>query len=224
MQIEDRRRHEIIEAVKSGAADRVAELLAADAGLIGVRTDGGESLLLTAVYYGARPVVDLLLSRGVRLDIFEAAAVGDADRLRAHLEAHPESVNDFSHDGWTPLHLAAFFGREEAARTLLEAGADVTLRARNRQANTPLHAALASRKTALAKLLLEHGAEQDVPDDSGYTPLLLAAGNGNRSMVEELIARGVNLHARNQAGQTARMLAEEKGHLEVAEVLTRSGG
>ena len=87
-------------------------------------------------------------------------------------------MNAFAFDGWTPLHLAAFFGQLDAVRILLDSGADLRAVSRNSMKNTPLHAATAGKHEQIARLLLEHGADPHAIDAGGYTPAKIAAENG----------------------------------------------
>jgi uncharacterized protein len=141
---------DMLTAVKAGDVARVRELLAADAGLANARSESGDSAILLAKYYGKQEVADILLAAGAELNIFEAAAVGDTGRIAALLAAAPDHVRAYAHDGWTPLHLAAFFGQREAAELLLDRGAETEARSRNAQNNTPLQAATAGNQAALA--------------------------------------------------------------------------
>ena len=77
-----------------------------------------------------------------------------------------------SSDGWTPLHLAAFFGKGDAARLLLNKGASVTARSTNQMANTPLHAAAAGKHAEIVKLLLDHGANANARQHGGWAPCI----------------------------------------------------
>jgi hypothetical protein len=72
---------------------------------LNARNESGDTLLLAAAYSGRREIFDLLIARGAGVNLYEAAAVGLADRVAAHLDGDPGSVNSYSHDGWTPLHL-----------------------------------------------------------------------------------------------------------------------
>jgi ankyrin repeat protein len=67
----------------------------------------------------------------------------------------------WSGDGFTALHLAAFFGEAGAARVLLSSGADVHALSRNPLAVPPLQSAVAAGERELAQLLLEAGARPD---------------------------------------------------------------
>ena len=102
--------------------------------------------------------------------VFEAAEQGDVDRLRELLEHDPAVVDAFGDHGFQPLPLACFYGHVEAARVLLERGADPNTLSRNEHVKTnALHAAAASENKSrevrleLCVLLLEHGADPSIP-------------------------------------------------------------
>ena len=144
-----------IDAIKAGEFERVKAMVSADPTLIDARSRTGESAILTAVYHRQKEIVNLLVARGATLSIFEACAAGEIERVERLLhEARAArwraGVNDYSADGWTPLHLAAFFGHPKIAELLLAHGADVIARSRDANGNTPLHAALAGNHKFVA--------------------------------------------------------------------------
>src|SRR5208282_6605082 len=98
-----------------------------------------------AVRAGDLARVKELVAADPSLAVFAAAILGDTEQLTELLAANRSLVGLLSNDGWTPLHLAAFFGKTEAARLLLNKGAIVTARSTNQMENMPLHAAAASR-------------------------------------------------------------------------------
>src|SRR5215218_10241652 len=100
--------------------------------------------LLQAVYRGDQARVDELLAADPELDVFEAAAVGQADRMRELLDEGPGLANAWAEDGFQPLGLACFFGHLEAARLLVERGAEVDSASRNDFKVMPLHSAAAT--------------------------------------------------------------------------------
>ncbi|MFC3918361.1 ankyrin repeat domain-containing protein [Deinococcus metalli] len=79
-------------------------------------------------------------------------------------------MNAVSPDGFTPLGLASFFGRAEAAQVLLEAGADVHAVSRNPMQVQPLHSAVAGNHEALARVLVAAGADVNAEQADGFTP------------------------------------------------------
>ncbi len=211
---------ELFEAVQAGDVAGVRKLIAAQPALVHAKNDGSMSPLMLATYFGRRDVADLLLEHGAEADIFTAAALGMTERITELLKEDGGLVSALSPDGWTALHLAAHFGQVEAARTLIESGADVGARSRNGLANMPIHAALAGRHNEMARLLLAHGAEVNARQHGGFTPLHAAAQDGDRTNVALLLEHGADPRAVTDDGKTPRMLAEEAGHTEVAQLLT----
>ena len=178
----------LIEAVKEGDVARVKAIVGETPSLASGRVASGESPVMAAVYRGHHQVIAVLLDAGAEVDVFAAAATGRTDDLRRGLDV-TGAVGAYAYDGWTPLHLAAFFGHVDAARTLLSAGADVTAVSRNGLTNTPLHAAAAGKHGDVALLLLAHGADAHVVDAGGYTSLQIASQNQLGAVVEAMTAK-----------------------------------
>ena len=200
-------------------------MVSADPALIDAHNRGGESAILTAVYHRQKEIVNLLVARGAALSIFEACAAGELEHVERLLEDGPDpsAINAHGTDGWTPLHLAAFFGHAKIVELLLASGADPAARSKNPNANTPLHAALAANQKMAAGLLIGHGSDLDAPDGGGWRPLHLAAANNNLDSMRTLIAQGADLRATNKEGLTPIAMAEQKNHKEAAAFLKRHG-
>jgi ankyrin repeat protein len=178
----------LIDAAKTGDLSRVEEMLGARPVLALKRLSSGETALMSALYHGQKAVVEALVRHGAVADVFSAAATGQLPELHDALRDE-EAVHAYSYDGWTPLHLAAFFGRLDAARVLLESGADVHAVSRNSLANTPLHAATAGKHADIALLLLKHGANPDTPDAGGHSARHIAAENKLEAVTRTLAGR-----------------------------------
>ncbi len=120
---------ELIAAVVKDDTVRARAILDHDPHLLRMRTPNG-TLVLTAVYHGANKALGLLLERTPEdaLSLHEAAATGNARRLKTILGQSRTRVNAGSAEGFTPLGLAAFFGHLDAAKVLLEHGADVNFK------------------------------------------------------------------------------------------------
>ena len=207
---------EMMEAVAAGDTERVTAMLAEDETLASARGDDGVSAVLLARYRFDRPTLEALLAADPELDLFEASAVGRVDRVRASLDDDPESVRQLSADGFTALHLAAFFGKPEIARLLLDSGARVDTYTTNEFANQPLHAAAAGRHIEICRLLLAAGADANATQHGGYTPLHEAAQSGDVELVELFLSAGADPTLAVADGGTPADLAETAGHHDVA--------
>lgn len=213
------RSDELIEAAKAGNGARVREILGDEGSLAGTRAASGETPIMAALYRGHRDLASELADRversGAPLDIFAAAALG---RLAATLPTG-EPVNGYAYDGWTPLHLAAFFGQRAAAERLLAAGADLGAISRNALANTPLHAAVAGGHVDLSVMLIERGADVHAKDAGAHTPLHIAAEANYLPIVRGLLARGADPHAVDAEDKTPLSRAAARNHTAVVDLI-----
>jgi ankyrin repeat protein len=153
--------------------------------------------LLQALYQGDRVRVDELLAADPKLDVFEAAAFGRTDRLRELLDEDPSRANEFGDDGFHPLGLACFFGHVEAARLLLDRGADVNALSTNEDVQTAaIHAGAAAQGTdettryELVKLALEHGADPNLEQGGGFRAIDAARQNRDARIEQLLLENG----------------------------------
>ena len=173
--------------------------------------------LLLAIYRGKPDEITAALDGRPAPTMFEAAALGDAKRVRELAAARPAAVDVRSPDGWPPLHLAAHFGHGDAVDALLELRADVHARSSNGEANQALHAAIAGRVTArIVSRLLARGADVNARASGDHTALHEAAFRGNLEIAQLLLAHGADATIRNQDGHTALDVAEAKGHAMLA--------
>ncbi len=211
------------ESVKKGDLGAVQTALAEDPELLNATNDAGQSAFLLAMYYRQRETANYLLSLRPKLDLFDTCVAGETGRVLERIRTDPALLEAKSSDGWTPLHLAAFFGHAELADALLARRAEIDAQSSNAMKNTPLHAAAAGGQVALVELLLKRGANPNAKQEGGWTALHAAAQAGNREMVEVLIANGAHVNARAGNNQSPLDLAFSKGHEEIAALLEQLG-
>ena len=207
--------HKLIAAVKSSDVETVRAPLGEQPDLVNARDETGDSILLMALYERKPGIRDVILAHRPGISIFEAAALGDTGLVKDTLACFPELVHAFSHDGFTALHLAAFFGHGETAAALLDAGADVNAPSTNQtlaHRATPLHSAIAAGQREVATILLSGGADPNARQEGGITPLHAAAGAGDDVLVRDLLARGADRNARTDDHRTAAEIARLCGH------------
>jgi len=168
----------IFELIDAGEAAAVRELLAREPEAAAAHDEQGLTALMRAAYRGG-DVFAAVREAEPQLDPFDRIMVGESTGLPA-----PDA---FTPDGFTPLHLAAFAHNVEAARALLEAGADPNVLATASFARvTPLGTCAFAGANDVARVLLEHGADPTLTADHGFTPIDSALQNGNDELVELL--------------------------------------
>jgi ankyrin repeat protein len=213
---------EFIAAIKRNDVAEVQALLDESQDLVHAK-DGDNSAVLTAVYYGARDVVPVLLERGAVLNFFEAVAVGEVEQALRMLNESPSLATAYSHDGFTGLMLASFFGHFDIVKELLSRGAEVNAVARNPMKVMALHSAVARKHTQIAQLLMEHGADVNAAQQGGFTPLLEAVHNEQVEMVGLLLAHGADPNQKNDEGVSPLALAQSRGNATICTLLTDHG-
>ncbi len=216
---------EMLAAVKGDHLARIVDLLEEDAALIDAKNDEGDSAILLAIYYGHRDAAQILLSKGAALNIWEASAAGETARVARHLQRDGSLLDAVSHDGFTPLQLAAFFGHLEIAELLLEKGANPNVISQNQTfaRGVPiLQSAVAGGHTGIVRALLAHGANVNIRSAEGLSALHAAAFEGNADVVKLLLAHGADINARTNDGESAQGIAEKKGNTEIVVLLRQS--
>jgi ankyrin repeat protein len=215
---------EVMDYIVSGDADGLRELLAGDPSLAQGVDDAGVSLLLQARYRGETELVDILRAAKPSLDLFEAAALGDVARVSELLDAEPFIVSALAPDGFSALHLAAFFRQPSVEQLLLDRDADVNAEADNSSHVLPLHSAVAGGNARCVQILLDAGADVDARQHGGWTPLMAASERGDLEIVRALLAAGADPSLRSEDGRSSFDFAEAEGNAEVVSALKEAGG
>jgi hypothetical protein len=192
----------LFDAIAAHDRDRVRALIADDPGLARKRNADGVSAVLWACYVREPELARELGDAAGVLDVFEAAALNRADRVRELVTADASLLTAVTPDGYHALGLAAFFAAPDALRVLLDAGAEVNQAATNVMGVTALHSAAASGRTDLVQALLDAGADPNARQQQGWTALHAAVHRGDEEMAKALLAAGADPQARTDDGTT----------------------
>lgn len=177
-------------AALQGNSDIAKTLIEHGAGLEAVSEQQGSRSLHLAAEFGHVSVVALLLDN------------------RANIEAKDDHKR-------TPLMRAAAGGHPEAVRLLLDRGADFDAR-EGKYGQAPIHEAAFQGRFEVIRLLLEYGADVRVTDNTGLTPLRMAAlpqsfsRIGDASLLEYLVVHGADPNAKDTSGMS--ILAHARHH------------
>ncbi|MCE2542708.1 MAG: ankyrin repeat domain-containing protein [Acidobacteria bacterium] len=182
-------------AVHHDDLDMVRALIDAGADVNAANRYGATPLLL-ACTNGSAPVVDALLRAGANPDTFSV--------------------------GETALMTAGRTGSVDAARLLLEHGADPHL-AEELRGQTALMSAAAARHAGMVRLLLDHGVDIDLHSRGGFSALAFAVRAGGHGAVRVLLESGADVNDMLRDGTSVLMLAIVNGHYDLAAFLLDEG-
>lgn len=155
-------------------------------------------LLCTAAMDGHLHLVELLLSRGARVD--------EKDEM-----------------GRTPLFHACLGNQESVVELLLSRGANPAIGS-DKTETSPLLAACVHDRLTIVDLLLAHGDQVEKMTHNRITPLLAACCCGHQRIVELLVKRGADMHRVGCGGLSPFDSACQQGHHAVVELLLSLDG
>lgn len=204
----------LLDAIERDDDREVRDLVTRDPALARATTESGVSMVLLARYLGRHDSLVQLINVVPELTLAEAAAVGDRARVGEVLATRPAAARELTVDGFTPLHLAAYFSHPQIVRALLAAGADPDAVARNASQVRPLHSATAGGDVDCVRLLVVAGADVCATQHGGYTPAHAAVSHGD-AMVAVLVEAGASLDVAADDGRTAREVAPDLGMAKV---------
>ena len=123
-----------------------------------------------------------------------------------------------SNCGMTPLFFAAINEKADIVHALVSAGADV-----NRRINDVMSSALSIASlcglTDAVRILTDNGAQIEIRDTIGYTPLCHAAETGQADVARALIDAGADVNAQNVLGISVLSTASSMGHTDIVKIL-----
>jgi ankyrin repeat protein len=210
----------IMVAIRNDDLEGLKRLVEAQPSLVDREDARGVTPLMQAAYLERRTMVEYLRSRRTTLNVFESCIVGDLDRLKRFL-AQGIDVDQRSPDGFPLLGLAVFFRQHEAARLLIDAGADVNARSRNTFNVAPIHGAVARGDVDTLELLLLKGADPDMAQQRWLKPMHEAAASGSLRIVALLLMFGADPAAVTEDGRAPADFAKAGGHAALAELLRK---
>ena len=172
--------------------------------------------------------------RGVELDLTSAVKKGDLEVVERLMEAGC-TLKTGKNYMWCPFSLAISWRHWKIAEKLVEAGAELNM-CRENNADTPFMDAVISENVAFIELMIGHGADVNMSDDEGTTPLLrsldlfwLSHGHpgkacyGNGEVVQILLSAGADVNVADKFGRTALGKAAAIGNLEAVIGLVKAG-
>jgi ankyrin repeat protein len=230
----------LMAAVRAGSADSVQLLIERGANVNAAEPDLSQTALMWAARENNPAIMRALLTAGAKVDIATRVGLKPAVRppgagggshgvgiVRSGVPPQGEQLP--APGGMTSLLFASRDGLLDAARVLVEAGADLNKADPN--GITPLMMAITNGKLSVAQFLLDRGADPNATDWYGRTPLWAAVEirnldlrstatdngidrNAALTLINSLIDKGVDLNARVKEFPPARRYMLPLGSLE----------
>lgn len=204
-------------AISQGSPPLVAALLTHGADASDADKEGETALMMASEGKSGSMVIPLLLAKGVAVDgrdsygqtaLIYAAGEDLPENIRLLLRAGA-NVNARTKGSMTPLLEAAqMYADLTTLKVLLQAGAAINVQ--DSKDNTALKYSLrmAISDEQVATFLLQHGANPNLADSDGDTPMIQAISAGHApNFLTFLVTHGAKLNAQDKAGQTALMVA-----------------
>lgn len=220
---------DLVTAITENKTSTAIELINKGAYLdfIDKRSELHPTPLTTAVSQKNLEILKLLLSKGVRVDRSDAKdrtplllAILNKDNESAGLLLKSKAdVNEHDQDGFTPIIAAAAMGNVEMVKLLLQNKAGVNYTT-NTTGDSALHWAISGKHPEIVPLLLKAGANPNLQDLKGGTPLVFAAGVGDLESAILLLKSGANPNLKTKSGGTALDYAKKGNRTEIIKILT----
>ena len=189
------------------------------------RDGGGLTPLMLAACTGQADAFHFLLERGSDetlksnngKSVLHCAAEGDSKVIIEKLLSLELHIDSRDESGLTPLMLAAGLAHPDAFHFLLERGSDETLKSNN--GKSVLHHAGRGGSKVIIEKLLSLELHIDSRDESGLTPLMIAACNGQADAFHFLLERGSDETLKSNNGRSVLHYAAEGGSKVIIEKL-----
>ena len=193
----------------------------------------GQTALFKAADNGHHEVVKLLLQQN-SIDPNAPSEHGFTPLLQTIFEGHQKVVKllldradvdpnkaDTSYNQ-TPLWMASTAGDKILAMFLQRK--DIQINGQSRWGETALYQAIQRKRLSAAKMLLDAGANPNIPTDDQKTALSWAAAEGSEESIELLLKQPeIQLDVPDKSSQTPLLLAADAGHTKCVRLLLDKG-
>ncbi|MES2661888.1 MAG: ankyrin repeat domain-containing protein [Pseudomonadota bacterium] len=150
---------------------------------------------------------------------FEAVENGDTEKLRWLITEKLVDADQRIEDDITALHLAAFLGKDDCIKVLLELGADLNLH--DKDDSTALFFAVNSGSLKIVKFLIENGGTNLITKIEKHDQTLLqtAVIQGHENIIKYLHEKDFTFNEKNKKDQNLAHLAAITGKAKTLELL-----
>nr|XP_046229530.1 ankyrin repeat and SOCS box protein 2-like isoform X2 [Scatophagus argus] len=154
--------------------------------------------------------------------LFQAIRVGDVSRVKMLATRPGTNLMLPSKPGWLATHQAAWYGQDKCLKVLLSVQPGMVNK-RTEHGESPLLIAVNKEQLRCVQMLLESGADPDIPNYDRETPLYKACEKNSAALVAVLLNHGVAVNTHCIQGWTALQEAVGRNNVEICEMLLKAG-
>lgn len=166
---------------------KVQEMLNLEPKLLKSNAVWNETALEAASHMAHTDIIEFLLGEGVELDIFAATILGLKEQVHRFLENQPKLIEASGAHGIPLFYYPAIANNKEVGELFLNRGTDVNI---GSGGLTALHGAALKGHTDYVQWLITKGADVNVKNYQGETPLKIALDNGHDQVANLLRQNG----------------------------------
>ncbi|TKS65101.1 Ankyrin repeat and SOCS box protein 2 [Collichthys lucidus] len=154
--------------------------------------------------------------------LFKAIFDGDARRVKALVMRPETNLMLPSKPGWLAIHQAAWYGKDICLRVLLSAQPGM-INKQTERGESALLLAISRDHLQCVEVLLENGADAELPNYDRETPLYKACERNSPRLVAVLLNHGVGVNTHCIQGWTPLQEAVCANNVEICEMLMKAG-
>lgn len=140
--------------------------------------------------------------------VTEMLKLKDSERLSFSISCKGKSKSNL---GWSPLHLATYFGHKDVMEILLHRDADID--AINDNGDTPLHKAAFIGREDIVMLLLQNNADVNIINGEGRLPRDMTPASEIGKEINKLLRAAEATEALRQEGKL--LTASREGNIDL---------
>ncbi|UZU00120.1 ankyrin repeat domain-containing protein [Chryseobacterium fluminis] len=148
--------------------------------------------------------------------IFDIARSGTVDEVKEQMKKDPDIINQVNENGFSPLILACYRGNMEVAKFLMDHVKDINYKS---QEGTALAGLAVRYNRDLVIYLLSKGADPNIADATGSTPLFWAVKSGNQELTELLLKYKAAKSVKDAKGVTPFEYAMQTNNKDIINLL-----
>ena len=158
----------------------------------------------------------LVSAQGKSKSIFDIARSGTVAEVKEEIKKNPDIINQVNENGFSPLILACYRGNVEVAKFLMDHVKDINYKS---QEGTALAGLAVRYNRDLVMYLLSKGADPNIADATGSTPLFWAVKSGSQELTELLLKYKAAKSVKDTKGVTAFEYAVQTNNKDIINLL-----